>query len=298
MKIATESYSDKFAQYSRALDWLNKIGVKLSQGRTQFYLKTIDYWKDNYKNAQDLEVKDGLPHFLTSVFEIYDFIEIHEAFKNEPIDRLQHIIRKLQKGVNGPTNTQDESANTTTSRNYLFEALVAAKSHKPEMGIEAILDAYTDTGVYFGKTKIWIECKRIFSEKKLQANINKASKQLIKHIGKQLGAKHKGVVAIDVTKLINPKHYVFEAENDSKLKDFVDQLMDSFIHENSEIWQTIYAGKNNKIIGTLIRFSFMARSESRNLFVHSSQWGVNPRRGISVEDDNLLKTLTKKMNGQ
>ncbi|MBO1924582.1 hypothetical protein [Thiomicrorhabdus sp. 6S3-12] len=296
MNIPTESYSDKFEQYSEALAWLNKIGVKFSASRIKHYHKTIEYWKDNYRDADDLEVKNEFPNFFSSLFEIYDFIEIYKAFGNEPTDNLHHIIEKLQKGVNGPIHSHDESATSTEARNFLFEALVAAKSHNPEKGIEAILDAFTDTGVSIEKTKIWIECKRIFSKKKLQANIKKASKQLISHIGRNIGTRHKGVVAIEVTKLINPANDILVAENDSKLKSYIDQTMDSFIQENSEVWETIYKTKNKKIIGTIIKFSFMASSESRNLLVHSSQWGVNPRPGISDDDKNLLIKLTNKMN--
>ncbi len=296
MKIPTESYFQKFQQYSDALNWMKTIGVQFSSSRINHYAKTIEYWKDNYEIASDLEVKKAFPSFVSSMFEINDFIEIHNAFKNEAVSNLNHIIKKLKKGVNGPIDSKDETPNSTTARNFLFEAVVAAKAHKPDKDIEAILDAHTDTGIKVDRTKIWIECKRIASEKKIKANIKKASDQITSCISRKVGSKHRGIVAIDVTKLINSENDIFVAASDSKLKSSIDQIMDTFIKDHSQVWQTLYQKKNNKVIGTIIRFSFMASSESRNLLVHSSQWGVNPCLGISEEDNRLLKAITNKMN--
>jgi hypothetical protein len=67
--------------------------------------------------------------------------------------------------------------------------------------------------------------------------------------------------------------------------------MTRFIEKHSHIWERVYESRHEKIIGTIIRFSFMASSEARNLLVHTSQWAINPRRGITMNDLEIQKQL-------
>ncbi len=297
MKIATQSYGDKLQQYSDALNWMREIGVTLSSGRTQNYLNTVEYWKDNYLNASDSEAKEAFPDFVSSMFEIHDFIDIHKAFNGVSIDQLSHIVEKLQKGVKGPINSSEETPKSTVARNFLFEAVVAAKAHKPDKGVIAILDAKSDTGIKIDKRKLWVECKRITSADKIEANVKKASSQLEKTFKNQVGSGHRGIVALDVTKLINAGDQIYVANDDEQLQNSVDRMMDEFMKENSQIWEKIYKRRSKKIIGTILRFSFMATSESRNLLVYSSQWGLNPRIGISDNDESIQRLLVRYLKG-
>ncbi|MCJ8503219.1 hypothetical protein, partial [Desulfatitalea alkaliphila] len=127
MKIETDTYESIGKNYENAISWMKTIGVKISSGRTQHYLKVMNYWRDNYRSASDSVAKGIFPDFVSTASEIDSFIKIYKAFKAEPIEKLTSIEAKLQKGVNGPLNAEDENPNTSEARNYIFEALVAAK---------------------------------------------------------------------------------------------------------------------------------------------------------------------------
>ena len=63
--------------------------------------------------------------------------------------------------------------------------------------------------------------------------------------------------------------------------------MDDFINKFSSCIGTVALNRRHKnIIGVIIRFSFMCRSEQRALLVSASQWAINPR-------DNLSETNVK-----
>ncbi len=79
--------------------------------------------------------------------------------------------------------------------------------------------------------------------------------------------------------------------NDHELLASVDRIMEQFIEDHSHVWQRVYERRHRKIIGTIIRFSFMASSEARNLLVHASQWAMNPRLGIATSDEQIQKQL-------
>lgn len=297
MSIQTESYEAIAQNYSDALEWMREIGVRLGPNRTQHYQRVVEHWKDEYKTATKEVAKNIFPDFVSSMFEIHDFIDIYRAFHNVPVDQLNHIIEKLQKGVNGPVNAADETQKSTTARNYLFEATLAARAHRPDKGVETILDAKSDTGIIIGHKKLWVECKRVTSVNKIEANVNKASSQLESILKKQYGSGHRGIVALDVTKLFNAGDKIYVSESDEQLMTSLDQKMDQFIEENSNIWQQLYERRSKKIIGTIIRFAFMCTSESRNLLVHTSQWGMNPRRGAFDSDEKIQELLASKLKG-
>lgn len=289
--IPTESYESILEKYDSALKWMKHIGVKLGRGRTSHYERTVKYWTKAYHTASAEEGKQVFPGFVSSMFEIHDFVSVYEAFKNIHSSELGGIITKLQKGVTGPINAYEETPESTTARNFLFEAAVAARLHRPAKGATAIFDAPSDTGIRFSDHKMWIECKRVTTENKIEANVKKASRQLEDLIRKQVGSGHRGVVAIDVSKILNPGDKIFVSHNDNQLMRSVDGLMRSLIDRFSPVWERVYARRNRKVIGTILSFAFMSTSEERNLLVHASQWGLNPRHGISETDERLQREL-------
>lgn len=291
MTIPAETYEAIYDQYSAAMKWMEGLGIKLSPGRTSYYEKVLGYWKDAYKTATADEGRQIFPDFVSSMFEVFDFVNIHKAFIGAPADQLTSIVQKLQKGVNGPINVADETPESTAARNFLFEASVAAKAHRPGKGIEAILDARSDTGTRVNGRKLWVECKRVTTVEKIGNNARKASSQLESIVAAEVGSGHRGIVAMDVSKVLNKGDKIFVTRNDYELMASVDRLMDQLIQKHSHIWQRVYERRQKKIIGTIIRFSFMATSEARNLLVHASQWAMNPRLGISPSDEQIQRQL-------
>ena len=166
MTIPTHTYEDIYVRYVSAINWMTEIGIVHSKGRTSHYEKIIKYCKNNYHNATADEAKEMFPDFVNSMYEVFDFIKIHQAFNRQSIDQLKYFVEKLQYGVNGPINMVDETPDSTKARNYLFEAIVAARMNCPSQGFETILDAKSDTGVRFDRNKIWIECKRVTNANK------------------------------------------------------------------------------------------------------------------------------------
>ncbi|PWF39926.1 hypothetical protein [Massilia glaciei] len=80
MSIPTESYEAIFVQYSAAIQWMNGLGIKLTSGRTSDYERTLRHWKDAYKTASAEEGSKIFPDFVSSMFEINDFVSIYKAF--------------------------------------------------------------------------------------------------------------------------------------------------------------------------------------------------------------------------
>lgn len=291
MSIPTQSFEAIYEQYSATIQWMSGLGINLAQGRTSHYERLLRKWKDDYKNASKEELDEVFPDFVSSMLEISEFVRIYNAFHGVSPDKLASIIEKLRKGVNGPIHSADETSESTAARNFLFEAIVAAKANRPDRGVEAILDARSDTGIRFNGKKIWVECKRVTTTDKIEKNVRKASSQLEIRLGREVGSGHRGIVALDITKIFNWGDKIFASKDDQELSLSLQREMDEFIKQYSQVWQRIYERRHKKIIGTLVCFSFMATSEARNLLVFASQWGINPRQGIAGNDQKIQEQL-------
>lgn len=294
--IDSESYESILESYTYALKWMQKIGVNLGVGRTSNYQRILSHWAGSYRTASIEEGKRIFPGFVSSMLEAHDFVSVYKAFKDVPATKLGSIVAKLNKAVNGPINLEHETPATATARNFLFEALVAARIHAPAQGASAILDAHSDTGVLFADSKIWIECKRITSKEKIEQNVRKASSQLEDVFKKNMGSKHRGIIALDVSKILNPGDQIYMRESDAHLLQSIDQLMNDLIQNFAPVWQRVYARRDRKVIGTIVRFAFMSISEERNLLVHTTQWGLNPRNGMPQNDETIQKDLVSVLN--
>lgn len=296
MTVTTDAYETIHKDYADAIEWIRSLGVNITSGRTQFYKKVVGNWTNKYRTASEQQGKDIFPDFVSSIFEVMDFIDIYKSLKDVPPSRLKLIASKLQKGVNGPINSASETSDSSTARNYIFEALVAARFHRPERDVEAILDSASDTGFRIKGKNVWVECKRITSIEKLEANVSKACSQLESTLKRVKSTQNRGLVAIDFTKILHSGDKLYVKRNDRELIEGINSISDQMIRQHSKEWEKVYQRKCNKIIGTLLRFSTMATSEDRNLMVKASQWAVNPKRNTPDSDEKLLEELAASMN--
>lgn len=292
MPILTDTYDSVHRDYEAAISWMRNLGISIAQsGRIGHYERVLRHWKEAYRTASDQEGREIFPDFVSSMFEIFDFVGVHRAFGSLPAQQLTSIIKKLEKAVNGPVNAADETPNSTVARNFLFEACVAARAHHPDRGVEAILSADSDTGIRIDRKKVWVECKRVTSPSKLQANVRDACNQLGARLAAEVGSGHRGILAVDVSKLFNRGDKLYVSKDDNALVASAQRMLDEFIEEHASMWQRVYVSKNRKIIGTIFRLTFMAKSEARNLLVHNVQWALSPRADASATDLQLQKQL-------
>lgn len=238
MAILRDTYDSVHRDYEAAIHWMRSLGVAIAQsGRIGHYEKVLRHWKDAYRTTSDEEGREVFPDFVSSMFEIFDFVAVRRAFGSLPQEQLTPIVNKLEKAVSGPRNAIDEGGNSAVARNFLFEACVAARVHQPANGVEAILTADSDTGIRMDRKKIWVECKRFTSVSKLEANVRDACNQLGKRL--EVGSGHRGILAIDVSKIFNRGDKLYISKGDDELVASAERMLDEFILQHAMLWQRI-----------------------------------------------------------
>jgi hypothetical protein len=294
--IQTATYAEAYEELSKTIKWLKSLGLDPSRGRISQYHKNLGHWKDNYRSAPDDEVRRGFAEFLNTLQDVHDIVAVYRKFHLIPTHELLLIKAKLSKALNGPIKRHEERPNTTVARNFLFEALVAARLHHPEQNIQAILNTQSDTGFKFGSKKVWIECKRITSLDQLEKNIRDATRQLEKTFSKNPGNAHSGLVAIDVSKLFNDGSKILPKPTEDALLSEMRNYVEGFITKYRRDWEKVYQHRNKRIIGTLVRLSTMASVEERNLPTVATEWAVNPRDRLPDADHDFLQKLALTLN--
>lgn len=295
MSINTVSHDELHRRYSECLEWMENVGVQLGVNRLAQYDKVVGRWREIRKTASEDEGKEIFPDFVSSVFEIQDFIDIYLAFRYEERKRLAALVFKLNKSAKGPVNAADERSNSTEARNFLFEAVTAARLHRPQAGLATILDAESDTGVRVGAKKLWIECKRVTSIDRLEDNFRKATRQLEALLKHKVGSGHRGIVSVDASKILTKGDEILPVRSEPDLLATADAIINLFHRQCEPIWEMVYARRDKKIIGTIFRFAFMAAVEDRESLVRTSQWVVLSRRGVTPADQLVQEELSAKL---
>ena len=87
----------------------------------------------------------------------------------------------------------------------------------------------------------------------LQNNVKKAFRQLKGKYQSPQRLRHRGVIAIDITKLVNPNFLSFVQPDEAALDAGLSQMVDNFIATHERLWQQ--KQRDKKTIGVMLRIS-------------------------------------------
>lgn len=291
----TEKYEVIAKDFNDTLLWLDSLGIRLRNSRAEHYQKVLDHWSKSYSSASDDEAREVFPEFANTALEIGDFVEVYRSFGKLPAKQLYGLTEKMKKAVSGPVFYSAEIPKSITARNFLFEAAVSARCNRPDSGLMTNLNTKADCQLQFDGREVFIECKRLGSMAKIEANAKDASSQAEDHLSKS-GANARAIVAFDITKLFDAGDKLYPYKNELELHRYISESMDGFIYKNSRTWESVYQRRNPRLIGTMLRFSHLAADEEKNMLITVNNWAINPRSGITDVDMDFLEKLTRSLN--
>lgn len=293
MTIESEKFESVLENFEIATDWIQSIGVRIGRGRLTTYKKFLIDLIDKYKDGTVDEVNDLFLPAMKNFHEIKDICNIYEGLKSIEKNQLIGIKSKLQKAVFGPDSVTEETEKNSSARNHLFESLVSARLHNPANDVIVNLLSKSDTLVTFSNKKYFIECKRVQSIGNIEKNLKKATDQLTAIFKRKIGSNNRGLIALDVSRVINPNFYHLAKKDDNSLEESVDGLLTEFIDDFGGKWQKDLAKRNRKIVGFLFRLSLMGISENRSLMVYCHTWALVPRESNSSIEKLFLEEFVK-----
>lgn len=193
------------------------------------------------------------------------------------------FISRLNDLVKGPFSYSEEKEDGTKSRNRLFELLVSSRIE----GLGSV-DFSTDADIVIlgSCCEFVVECKRPFSSSSIVRNYKRASSQLTRRFAEKPLAKRRGIIAIDLTKPINPK---FEFVVVRSAQD-VDATVHKIIYDEiSKIESELVANTRHGVLGVLFRFSCFVRCDQDKTIIYCQRYSVFPTCSIGSEEKRAIR---------
>lgn len=206
------------------------------------------------KSSINIDVKRA---FDNAYLEANEIIRVYSDLQHIDQSDFQGQLRKVLGGQEYRGRVDNDQA-----RDLLFELSTAARFLRAGYKVE--LSGPCDIVAEIPEGRVYIECKRIKSIKKISKNIKKATMQIKKRIGRNLRAKALGLVAVNVTDLIS----------------FPSFLMPDSPKAATELHRTL----SNKFLNDQ-RSELTPKSASRRLLAvmveSSAMWYLSERSSIS-----------------
>lgn len=261
--------------YAEACEWISEFGVDYKKTRFGSYERDIEAFINAEKDVDGGgEPEDLIRKYLNAHLEAIELIRIKEAFNGSDMDQLTENIKKIRSGQRFRNAIKEDQ-----SRNFAFELGIASRFVKA--GYEVDLGSESDVVVNIEGRKLYVECKRLKSYPQLKKRIIKASDQLKKRIEKDKSSKSRGLIAINITDIINSEARQILCNTVNVYRKKSEKIMYDFVSSEKE---KNLSFKNNytKCLGVLTEFS------TQGVLYNKDNVSL-----VNIREANLLEYRTK-----
>jgi hypothetical protein len=198
------------------------------------------------------------------------------------------LFPKLRDILGGPPLPNEEDENSNHARNILFELNLAAKLWVA--GLAPTLGERPDLYCEVAKKRLLIECKRPLTRKGARKRIGKAWSTLTQLAKSDLPGT-RGVVALSVTKLINPGDAIFTASDVADARTGLGSLLSGVTDQLGERWEH----PGTKVIGVIFHVITPAFLEDRKLLVLQQRTHGHGLSRPGSLDSDAFRTLMESL---
>lgn len=206
--------------------WLQMLGVTVQrQDRIHRAIEVVqtaaEGWERFCQTREPTKI-GNINDYHFGITEALEFSNIYLAFENE--DR-EILGLKLSRALQGPFRPIDENQGNSDGRNIMFELALGAELKL--QGADVTLGE-PDLTLRLGNISFLVECKRPAADHSIRANIRGAAGQLDVKLRAEADLNARGIIAISVSRALNPGMLVFATptpEGDERLGDKLEALM-------------------------------------------------------------------------
>ena len=289
--FSSKKYAVLANELHAALAWLHELGVSYARTRVGEYCRALDVLIASFQKSNFDAMRNELLRFVTALFEIHDLIDIHKSLAGQFDNELRQHVEALARG---PISYTEENSATSSNRarNIAFELVTMAKL--VNAGIPLDFSIKTDVAAVLDKRSLLFESKRPQSLASLEKRVKDAFAQLEAKYRSPQRLRHRGLIAIDISKLINPRFHLYVQEDADAIDAGLSQIVDDFIAKHEHVWQT---QRNKKTIGVMLRMTVMGVNRARNeMFTHCQQWGLSPINHVGERNIETVRGLAERLH--
>lgn len=272
-----------------AIEWLSSIGIRSAATRLTKYKRFID---DFYRVLGTEEAnKDHLHQYAQAQREVFELIRLKETLQTQDGVHLLQRLKQVTSGLPFRSAQVHDPA-----RDISFELSIAGRFLKA--GLEVDFSQVADVVVKTNSYTIYVECKRITSEKQVEKRIAGAYQQAYRRIASSNSSKAKGFCAFEVSEIINPELEMYAVDDPRSFQHQTSRQLASYVLSKQSIVQR---HRKNGVLGSL--FQYIAQGYS--IDGESQEIQLTNNRGASffpttrtASEANLVESFLEKLSNQ
>lgn len=273
-------------EYKDACQWISDLGIEYKRTRFGNYEKDFDEF---IKAGGTGSAKESVKTFFNAHLEANELIRIKNAFDSFNSTQALETIKKAVAGQRFRNESKSDQ-----SRDFAFELSMASRFLKA--GYEVDLRTITDIVVEIDSRPLYVECKRIKSEKQLEKRVKEANKQTKTRITTGKTSSARSFIALNLTDVINPNAMpMIETSLGSYRRKSAETLKDFVVSQKTTLSKKLH----NKSLGVFTEFTTQGFINNPGEYAF-----VNLREGnfyqykLTESNRNFLNTFYPKLGNQ
>lgn len=253
VKVNRHTLQEIARDYEAAVSWVAAVGFPVARGRLSEYRRIISDLSENFeeKGWGDLDDDNHRQLVCTALLEVRELVSIYRGLASLPeVD----ATKDLHHYIKGPFSPTMEVAHNASNRprNIGFElylnALFAFANLRPLYGSNA------DLSFDYMNQTFFVEAKRPTNPQAAESLIRDANKQLSRRL-KELRSHHaRGLIALDLTKVINPQNKIMSVFSEDHLSSLMYNEDERQIAALRTHW---HHGRHKRTIGVLLHYRML-----------------------------------------
>jgi len=291
------SYTDLAQEFEAAISWLSAYGLAIEHARLARYRAVVRELSARLQagTLEGLfEPRDGAlteRGVLEALYEIGELQAIHRA---APAIAASGLINRLGTAVKGPLSYTAETERSNHPRNAAFELIVAARLSEAGFALGTSTSSRADLWFPLEARPIFVECKRPRAQRSVLPNLREAFSQIRKRCDESRRPRARGIVALDVTRIVNPEFRPIWVDSEAALEEVLDKLTDDLF---DDLLPRIGGIKPRRSLAIIVRVSLMAYQRDVSRPVYCQQYGYALTPGLSASERLAAETIGQRMQG-
>lgn len=286
-QVTRHTPSELLEDFNAAVAWIASIGFSVERGRIAEYQRVLTKSVERFDlYGWAFESQTHAQQVCTTLLEIREFVSIHRGLSGLSGSAVLREIPYLLKGPFQPTDELSESS-SNRPRNIGFElylaALFASANMHPIYGTDADL-CFEHNGHLF-----FVEAKRPSAPHRVGRLIKDANKQLKQRLKSSRDNMTRGLIALDLTKVINPANKVMPVVNAAHLDLLMYGEAEKQINSLSAYW---HDRRHRDVVGVMLNFRLLIQLGPNGDLV-TVRWVSF----VLLREDQALSELSEKLAG-
>lgn len=276
-KVTPHTIPELTSNFEAALKWVHSVGFPVERGRLADYRRILKKLNDEF-DVHGWGGGEGQAHMKDLCTVLLEVREIVSIYRGLSIDSQPDGLDEIRHYVKGPFRSVDESPRNSSNRprNVGFELYLTALC--AYAGLKPIYETDADLSFRHGGYTYFIEAKRPMYSHSMHAVIKDANKQLTRRLSGGKDGQARGLIALDLSKVINPHDKVMPVLDTAHLDRLMNAEAANRIEELNSEWHKNRAAGT---VGVLLCFKLLTQfAPKRDLntlrWISFVQFGSHP----------------------